>query len=109
MRQDSAGGIGRGHAWFEYHHGSVGGARSGVGVEAVVDSGPQPPQSIVFVAIGSAGADRSRGLVLQADHGVRLGLEVEPPGRVSLVSAVHRQHDGVRAVLDGGNFGGLVV
>ena len=57
-------------ASFEDDHGRVGRRERGVGVEALVDLGPPPPQSIALVALDPAGAHRALRLALEADDGV---------------------------------------
>ena len=57
------------------------------------------PQPCPFVAGGGPGPDRPRA-VRQVDRGVRMGLQVEPPGGLRFAPAVHREREQVRTVLE---------
>src|SRR5215218_7484605 len=57
------------------------------------------PTGATAPLLGSARPHRA-GLTGELDGRVGLGLQVEPPGRLRVRPAVHRQRDQVRAVLD---------
>ena len=87
-------------AWFEDDDGRLDRPQTGIAIEPLVDFGPPLPQSITLGPRGREGVDGARRLARQTNDGIGVRLEVEPPGGMALVPAVHRQHDEVRAVFD---------
>ena len=49
---------------------------------------------------GRTRAHRARRPALQANDGIRVRLEIEPPRGMALVPPVHREHDEIRAVFE---------
>ena len=85
---------------FEDDDRRLGRAPAGVRVEVSIDRAPALPQPVALLPRRRAGAHRARVLARQPDDGVRMRLEVEPPGGMPLLPAVHREGDQVGAVLE---------
>ncbi len=88
---------------LEHDDGCLGRARGGVGVEPLVDVRPALPQPFARCAVDLAGSHRTFRPALEMDDGVGVGLEIEPPCRLTFIPTVHRQHDWCRPVFDVAN------
>lgn len=87
-------------ARFEDDYRRLGRPQAGVRVELWIDRDPTPLQPIMLLPRGWARAHRARMLVGQSNNGVGVRREVEPPGGMALVPAVHRVRDEVWAIFE---------
>ena len=85
--------------WLEHDHGGFGWAPRGVGVEVVVDLGPAGPQPLALVSLGTARTDLPCSVAGLGD-GLRMSLQVQPPGGFGRTPPVHRHRDQVGSVLE---------
>jgi hypothetical protein len=85
--------------WLEHDHGGFGWAPRGVGVEVVVDLGPAGPQPLALVSLGTARTDLPCSVAGSGD-GLRMSLQVQPPGGFGRTPPVHRHRDQVGSVLE---------
>jgi len=90
----------RSPARFEDDHGRLGRPPAGIAVELRFDRDPALPESITLLPRDGERAHGARLLARQANDGVPVCLQVEPPRGIALVPAVHGEHDEIRAVLD---------
>ena len=90
-------------ARFEDDHRRLSRPLARIPVEPWIDRDPALPQPITLVSRGRASAYRARKLVGQSNHGVWVGLQVEPPRRLALVPAVHSERDEVWAIFEVAN------
>jgi hypothetical protein len=70
------------------------------GVVLGFDCDPSLPELFAFVAGGEACVHPAWALACEADGGVRMSFEIEPPRRVALVPAVHGEEDEIGAVFE---------
>ena len=89
----------RGRRWLENHHGGLGRAARGVGVEVLVDLSPARPESLALGSRGGSCPDTSWSVAC-LDAGVRMSLQVQPPRGLGGTPAVHRHRDQVSTVLE---------
>ena len=81
-------------ARFEHDHRRLGRPPGGMAVELRFDRDPALPQSITLLPGDRARARTGRCLLArQANDGIRVCLEIEPPRGMVLVPAVHGEHD----------------
>src|SRR5215471_3774178 len=77
-------------ARFEDDHGCFGRPQAGEGVELRIDGGPALPQPVTLRTRGRASTDRARMLAGQPNDSLGVRFQVEPPGWMTLIPAVHR-------------------
>jgi hypothetical protein len=93
------GSAGRVGSWLQYHDRSLGRPHCCVAVQLCVDVTPSGPQPRPFLVLGGACRHPS-GPADQLDGRFWMCLQVEPPSRLRISPAVHRQGDQVRTVLE---------
>jgi hypothetical protein len=86
-------------AWLEHHHGGLGRAARGVGVEVLVDLSQARPKSLALGSVCGSRPDMSWSVAC-LDGGVRMSLQVEPPRGFGGTPTIHRHRDQVSAVLE---------
>ena len=84
---------------LEHHHGGLIRPARSVGSKVLVDFAPARPQPVTLGTRGSTRTHPSQ-TVLRLGSRVRIGLQIEPPRRVSRTPAVHRHRDEVLTVLE---------
>jgi len=84
---------------LEHYDSSFSWSSRGVGVEVLVDLGPSGPQTLSLSSLCATCMDRSCP-VTGLDDGIRMILQVQPPGGLGRTPPVHRQGDEVAAVLE---------
>ena len=85
---------------FEHDDWCVDRPLTGKGFVLRFDVEPSLPEPFAIVTGGEACMHRPRALAGEANDGGRMSFEVEPPGRVTLVPAVHGEQDEVGAVFE---------
>src|SRR6266702_2940147 len=81
------------------HDRGLGRSKRRVSVKVLVYLPPPSPQARPFIASRGTGPHQA-GPVGQANLGVRVRPQVEPPGRLAVTPAIHRHRDEIRAILE---------
>src|SRR5690349_19556108 len=87
----------RGASPLEYDHRGLARTAAGVAVETGIEGSPPQPCPL---CPGCSVGDDVAPAIHELNRRVRVGLEVEPPGRVCGCPAVHRQGHQVGAILE---------
>src|SRR5919106_2818345 len=85
------------HSWLEHDYSCLPGAQRRPRVVLVAEVMPPRPEAITLIAVGGTSPDGTDA-VLELDLRVGLRLKVQPPRRLGIGPAIHRQRDEVGPV-----------